>query len=213
MPHTAPTTVIGFDIQKFITKVNESGVLKPTKWLFTTVVPPGLKLADNLKAAQDISFWATASSVPGQTFMTQDILRFGYGAVAKYPYMPSFQPLQVTFICDGLGTEWTFFKEWMNMIIYSQGKQSNQGIRSSNPNNPNQLLYEGSYPADYLVDSSEIAAFVDSGEEILRIQLREAYPCSVSDMKMDWNDKGGPASFNVVFMYTDWTLLPKQNNP
>lgn len=213
MPHKAPTTITGFDLKEFISKVNESGVLKPTKWLFTTTVPLGVPLGANINATRDIRFWATASSVPGQTFITQDILRYGYGAVAKYPHMPSFQPLQVTFICNGLGTQWKLFKEWQNLIIYSQSGQGNQGIRGSNPNDPRQLLYEVSYPSDYWVNSAEIAAFVDSGEEILRVQLREAYPCSVSDMKMDWNDKGGPASFNVVFLYTDWTILPPNPNP
>lgn len=206
MPHKAPTRVPGFNIQTFIAKLNDAGVLKPTKWQFFTSIPPGLKQGPNKQGAEDVKFWAMAASIPGQTFLTQDILRYGYGAAAKYPYMPSFQPLQVTFICDGLGTEWTFFKEWMNMTIYYEGLPDN--IRRASKNDPRQLLYEVSYPQDYLAATVEISAFVDSGEEILRIGLREAYPCSVSDMKMDWTDKGGPASFNVVFYYTDWTLIP-----
>lgn len=215
MPHSAPSLITGFNIAEFSAQIQTKYVLKPTKWCMQTAVPAGLigKSEDITAAARELKFWAATASIPGVTFATHDVFRYGYGVPVKYPYSPAFAPMQVTFICDGLGQEWKFFKDWLNIVIFYQGAlQGSQGITGANPNNPNQVLYEVGYPEDYNMDYMTFTAFVDSGEEILKIQLREAYPCSVSDMKMDWNDKGGPSSFNVVFNYTDWTYFPKTQN-
>lgn len=200
----------GFDIASFRAIVAQAGILKPTKWMFSTTVPAGLNSSFATNAARNIQYWASSATVPGATLVTHDTMRYGYGVAVKRPYSPAFGPMQLGFMSDGLGASWTFFKQWINLII---NFDNSQGITSSGSfvNGNARRVYEVAYADDYTVDCV-VSAFVDSGEEILRIVLRDAYPLAVSDMRMDWGDNSGVARFNVSMFFTDWyqVVLPMQ---
>lgn len=192
--------LVGFDIAKFNSVVNEAGILKPTKWMFSTTVPNGLMNNGDfaLQAARNVQFWASAATIPGATMVTHDTMRYGYGVAVKRPYSPAFGPMQIEFTADGMGAEWTFFKQWLNLIIEYDARS---GVYSM-PNGT-KYVYEVAYAEDYTVDCV-VSAFVDTGEEVLRVILREAYPIALSDMRMDWADTGGAARFRVSMHFVDW---------
>src|ERR1017187_5243721 len=181
--HQAPTTLMGFDIAKFRAIVEEAGVLKPTKFKFSTTVPSGLIGSEDSSfisnAARNVQFWASSATLPGAVMVTHDTMRYGYGVAVKRPYSPGFGPLQIGFLADGMGANWTFFKKWINLVI---NFDASKGITSSSRlvNGNAQRVYEVAYPDDYTVDAV-VSAFVDSGEEVLRIALRDAYPAALSD--------------------------------
>lgn len=197
-----PGIKYGFDVAKFNAFVNEAGVLKPTKWLFSTTVPKGL-LNDNFvwNAARNVQFWASSATIPSAQVVTHDVMRYGYGVAVKRPYSPGFGPMTIGFTADGMGSQWSFFKQWLNLTINFDGSKGIRGQQTFN--GKQQELYEVSYADDYTVDAV-VSAFVDTGEEILRIVLREAYPLGISDTRLDWADTGGPARFNVMMHFIDW---------
>jgi len=209
-PPQSRDELYGFDIGRFRSILGEADILKPTKWMFSTTVPQGLvnRGAFPTNAARNLQFWASAAAVPGAILVTHDTMRYGYGVAVKRPYSPAFTPLQITFTADGLGASRTFFNQWINLIIPFNLKDGidspgNQ-ISGISGGGGYQQAYEVAYPDDYTVDTATVSAFVDTGEEILRIIMRQAFPVAVSDQRHDWADVGGPARFNVIMQFTDW---------
>lgn len=200
MVDRSPGIQYGFDLAQFNAFVNEAGVLKPTKWMFSTQVPNGMTGENfSLNAARNVQFWASSVNMPGATMVTHDVMRYGYGVAVKRPYSPGFGPMQIGFTADGMGATWTFFKQWLNLVINFDNRQAN--MTASNARG--QAVYEVAYADDYTVDCV-VSAFVDTGEEVLRLVLREAFPLSLSDTRLDWADTGGAARFNVNMHFIDW---------
>src|ERR1035437_10701017 len=117
--HQPPTNLMGFDIAKFRAIVEESGLFKPTKFMFSTTVPSGLIGSEDSSfisnAARNVQFWCSSATIPGAVLVTHDTMRYGYGPAIKRPYSPGFGPMQLGFTSDGMGASWTFFKKWINL--------------------------------------------------------------------------------------------------
>jgi len=204
--HSDPKTIFGFNIDNFRSIVGEAGVLKPTKFLFSCTPPLGLVGGQNnqfvTNAARNLQFWASTATIPGIEMITHEVRRYGHGPSAKKPWSSAFSPIQITFNSDGLGATWTFFKQWINLAQSFDMSKGVGGVETKIGGGV-QSTYEGSYPDDYTVDIV-VSAFVDTGEEILRVVMRSAYPILVGDTHMDWGDNGTLAKFSVAFDYVDW---------
>lgn len=154
-------------------------------------------------------FWCTEAMLPGLDLAVAPILQYGYGAPEKRPVgKPQFGECQITINCDAKGTQWTFFKKWLEIINNFDTSEGIDGIGgdigaglggTAGINDP----YEVSYKEDYL-SFAVISMYSDNGDEILTVVLNECYPISLSNLRLDWGQTDSIAKFGVALTYRDW---------
>lgn len=203
---------VGFNIETFRQTFNNTGgFVKPSKFMIYLTPPPKMTTGPlssfGTQGAEGVQFFCQASVLPGIEAKAFEATRYGYGATQRLPFGPGFGPVPLTIMTDGAGLEWTFFKQWMNLII---SFDMSKGI--INPNASGTYPFELGYLIDYAVNV-DVIQFNDNGEEILEVTLRNAYPLGLSETKLDWSENN-VGRFTVFLTYQDWfqtNLGPQQS--
>ena len=151
---------------------------------------------------RELSFLYDAVSVPGIAYQTDDIRSSGYGNIEKRPYATIYQDVTLNFFCDNDGLVVDFMHKWLQAVFNFNDKSSPDSI-SNRGLPPNTFAY----PKDYF-GTIEIVQYFDEDEdqkEVFSIQLQEAYPISMGDIQLDWNNQDTLTKIAVTFTYTYWT--------
>lgn len=196
-----------FNIDLFKAGLEQKGVLKPSKFLVQINPPAGISSLDYnfaTDSARDISFWCTATSIPGIQLNTYDVRRYGYGMESKKPFSASVLPVRMNILLDGKSQNWLFFRSWIKTIFNFEMEQgiNYAGIQLSTGQ---MQPYELSYVQDYVV-GMRISQFNDAGDEVISVVLRDAYPAAITNIEIDWNQQNQLIYFNAVIVYTDWWI-------
>lgn len=156
---------------------------------------------------RDMEFWAESVMLPDVSLMTHNqAARYAVGPYENRPYNVAFQPIQATFINDGLGDNWTFFSEWINMIFnhdMSMGINTPTGLVTTGLGNLAYTPYELAYKDEYAVDV-QIEVFNAVGDVTQRVSMRDAFPMMLNMSPFNWQDNNSYSRFNVTFAYTDY---------
>lgn len=168
--------------------------------------------SQSFSAMQNVStemmFWAAQTSFPGLDVNLASITAFGYGATEKRPTVPTFGECQIIFNCDAVGTQWQFFKNWLDFI--ANFDSAINGVSSTGSfNNPQQATYEISYKEDYM-STVIIQTYADNGQPNIALGLNETYPISLGNIQLDWGIQDQIAKFSVVFTFRDWYQVSSQ---
>ena len=121
------------------------------------------------------------AQLPGRTFATAD--QRTYGPVEKYPYLTTYNDLDLTFIVSGDMKEKYFFDDWFEYV---------------NPKNTNNFRYKEEYSTDLLINQYDLSNNLTYSARIIR-----AYPMSINQMDLDWSTDGYH-KLMVTFAYTRW---------
>ena len=151
---------------------------------------------------RELSFLCDAVSVPGISYQTDEIRSSGYGNIEKRPYATIYQDVTLNFFCDNDGLVVDFMHKWLQAVFNFNDKSSPDSI-SNRGLPPNTFAY----PKDYF-GTIEIVQYFDEDEdqkEVFSIQLQEAYPISMGDIQLDWNNQDTLTKIAVTFTYTYWT--------
>jgi hypothetical protein len=139
--------------------------------------------------------------------MTGDIRRYGYGPIEKNPYVSHHNDPNFQFIADGKMAIWTYFQQWMKLIInydMRAGIMGRTGVGAPGGERArDQLPYEIAYKEDYAVDV-EVILYSWEGEKRQKIVLREAYPIFVGDIPLNWDDVNRYVQIPVTLTMFDW---------
>jgi len=185
---------MAFNIRDMMGSMNASGGLTKTSKFFAEVYPPK-SLAVNPK----LFFLCEAATLPGISFQTDEIRMPGYGNVEKRPYAPIVQDINLTFFNDSNGLVLSFFHKWAQSIF---NFNSNMGPDSSTrTGQPQNTL---NYPNEYL-GIVEISHFDDSGEQVIKYSLQDAYPIAIGDVNVDWGQSDQLIRVPITFTYKYWT--------
>ena len=122
-----------------------------------------------------------ASQLPGRTFATAE--QKTYGPVEKYPYLTTYNDLELTFMVGGEMKEKKLFDEWMELV---------------NPQSTNNFGYKNDYST-----TIQINQYDQSGLLKYQASVSEAYPISVNQLDLDWSSDGYH-KLSVTFAYTYW---------
>jgi hypothetical protein len=193
--------LMAFNIHELSAEVANRGVLRPGKGLAEITVPQGLINAGLGQIGSALKLYCEGFNIPGVQIQTTDNRHYGYGSIEKKPLVPVFPDLILSFRHDGLGEVFTFFKEWMQLIIPFDLKDSGDLSERSGPLNA--LPFETSYKRDYAVDLI-LTAFNDAGGAAIRNRFRDAFPIYMSDTPFKWSSKNEYSKFEVVFAYYTW---------
>ena len=151
---------------------------------FDVAIPVPLTLTPYLSSARSLVYRCENAQLPGRTFSTME--QKTYGPVEKYPYLSTYNDIDLTFIVDDDMSQKLFFDGWMNYI---------------NPQYNNNFRYKGDYSTIITVNQYDVTNALTYS-----VNLYDAYPISMNQMDVSWSDEGFH-KISVTFAYTYW-----QNN-
>ena len=151
---------------------------------FDVEIPVPLTLIPYLSSAKSLKYRCETAQFPGRTFATTE--QKTYGPIEKFPYLNTYNDLDLTFIVDDDMNQKVFFDAWMSYI---------------NPLYNNNYRYKGDYATTLVINQYDV-----SGEKTYSINLNEAFPISMNQMDLNWGDDSYH-KLSVTFAYTYW-----QNN-
>jgi hypothetical protein len=151
---------------------------------FDVEIPVPLTLIPYVSSARSLKYRCETAQFPGRTFATTE--QKTYGPIEKFPYLNTYNDLDLTFIVDDDMSQKVFFDAWMSYI---------------NPLYNNNMRYKGDYATTIVVNQYDV-----SGEKTYSINLVEAFPISMNQLDLNWGDDSYH-KLSVTFAYTYW-----QNN-
>jgi hypothetical protein len=193
--------MVGFNIDNFISSINANSVMRNNKFLVRIPTPNGFGAQKILnETGKYLELWCDSANLPSAMLGSESVRRYGYGHEEKRPTTIQVNDMNLTFISDGRAAIWTFFQQWIR-LIYNYDMSS--GLLKSNGVTTNMNAMDLSYKSDYAVDI-ELFVFTETGQQLLSVILREAYPMSLGDVQLNWSDTNNIAKIPVSFTFFDW---------
>ena len=140
-----------------------------------------LVLIPYISGARILNLRCENAQLPGRTFATTE--QKTYGPIEKYPYMTTYNDIDLTFIVDDDMQQKVLFDAWLNFI---------------NPSYNNHIRYKQEYATILTVNQYDVMNKLSYS-----VSLYDAYPISVNQMDLDWNGDGYH-KLGVTFAYTYW---------
>lgn len=137
-----------------------------------------------LSSAKSLKYRCENANLPGRTLSPTE--QKTYGPIEKYPYLSTYNDMDLTFIVDDDMSQKLFFDGWLNYI---------------NPQYSNNIRYKGDYATIITINQYDV-----TNQLSYSINLYDAYPISMNQMDLDWAGDG-LHKLVVTFAYTYW-----QNN-
>jgi hypothetical protein len=126
-----------------------------------------------------LSAFCEKTQLPGYQFQT-DVQRI-YGPGFKFPHMPEWSDITMTFFCGADMKEKFFFDAWMNMVMDPISNNFN---------------YRTEYACNIFIDQYDVLDTVQ-----YEITLWGAYPISVSPISLSYEETNTVMSMEVTFNY------------
>lgn len=155
---------------------------RPHRFDVDIIVPPVIEafLGDS-NIGRGLKFRCETAQLPSRTLATVD--QKTYGPIEKYPYLTTYNDLDLTFIVDGDMKQKYIFDTWLEYI---------------NPAYTNNFKYKDEYSTIITVNQ------YDSENKLTYVaDFYEVYPISVNQLDLDWSSDGYH-KLTVTFAYTRW---------
>ena len=156
---------------------------RPNK--FDVNIPVPLTLIPYVNNARSLNYRCESANLPGRSLATTE-QKIGSNPVEKYPYLTTFNDMQLTFMVDDDMSQKVFFDAWLNFI---------------NPQYNYNFRYKGDYATVITVNQYDVTNQISYS-----CNLYDAYPVSIEALDLDWA-VDGYHKLRVTFAYTYW-----QNN-
>ena len=150
---------------------------------FDVNIPIPLTLIPYIKSAKNLVYRCENASLPGRALATTE-QKIGSNPVEKYPYLTSYNDIDLTFIVDGDMQQKIFFDAWMNYI---------------NPTYNYNFRYKGDYATTIQINQYDVENKISYS-----INLYDAYPVAMNQLDLDWSSDS-PHKLSVTFAYTRWS--------
>jgi hypothetical protein len=150
---------------------------------FDVNIPIPLTLIPYIKSARNLVYRCESANLPGRTMMTLD-QKIGSNPIEKYPYISTYNDLDLTFIVDGDMQQKIFFDAWMNFI---------------NPTYNYNFRYKGDYSTTIQINQYDVENKISYS-----VNLFDAFPISMNQLDLDWSSDN-PHKLSVSFAYTRWS--------
>jgi hypothetical protein len=149
---------------------------------FDVNIPIPLTLIPYIKSARNLVYRCENANLPGRNLMTTE-QKIGSNPIEKYPYMTSYNDINLTFLVDGDMQQKIFFDAWLNYI---------------NPSYNYNFRYKSDYATVMTINQYDVTNKVSYS-----INLYDAYPIAVNQLDLDWSSDS-PHKLSVTFAYTRW---------
>lgn len=155
---------------------------RPNRFDVSIVVPPVLSVfAGQPNANRTLKYSCENAQLPSRTFATTE--QKTYGPIEKFPYLTTYNDLDLTFIVDSEMNQKKIFDTWLEYI---------------NPAFTNNFKYKADYATFLTVNQYDA-----QNKLIYVVDFFECYPISTNQMDLDWS-ADGYHKLTVTFAYTRW---------
>ena len=191
---------MAFNVNEMLGTINGVGGLTKSSKFIVRITPPASLRGLN---STDFQFLCDSAALPGISMQTDEIRMSGYGNIEKRPYAPIFQDVNLTFFCDSNARVLKFFQQWVQSVYAFNDNSNPNGVVKTLP--PNTFAYPKDYFGIVEIEHYDDSGPGQSGEGIVLYSLNEAYPVSIGDIALDWNNENQLTKIPITFSYTWWT--------
>jgi len=168
-------------------EITKRGVQQSNLGIAMISMPKIMQKRYNLRqTVMSVMNYVEAFNVPGRALQTSEHRRQGVGPMYRMPVGSTTQnTTTLTLISDGEGKFYKFFYLWMASIVRTEGMKKSWDT----PDSHGTLPYEVSYFNEY----ASTVKFIEANTRmdiITETELLGAYPVSISEKQMNWNNTG-----------------------
>lgn len=156
---------------------------------FDVQIATPLIMIPYVSTAKNLTYRCENAHLPGRTFATAE-QKIGSNPVEKYPYITTYNDIDLTFIVSDDMNEKTFFDNWLELI---------------NPSYSYNYQYKSNYATVITVNQYD-----NQNALSYQVNLFDAYPVSMNQLDLDWSTEGHH-KLTVTFAYTKWQNNSLQN--
>jgi hypothetical protein len=154
-----------------------------------------------------MKFRIDQTSVPGVSILSGDHPIYGVGPTQKMPYGAFFHDITFSILLDKKADLWQFWYNWVRYIFEFNGTEPNSrnfniagGVGSERT-----PAFTTRYKDDYS-STMQIVMYDTNGNVVQRINLYEAFPSSVREIPLSWNDHGDLLRIAVSITYSNFSI-------
>lgn len=140
---------------------------------------------------------------PSASLLSIDTNRYGIGPTQKMPYGAQFFDISFSVLVDRNTDLWDFWYNWINGIFNFNGQEPNGNNVFEGGRIP---TYTTEYKDEYSTNMM-IVIYSDTGETIKTINLYEAFPSSIREVQLRWNDNNRLMYLYLTVTYSSYTIV------
>ena len=222
---------MAFNIQNFASEIKRNGTLQTNRFEVRISRPRaflrGGPIEENNQFLWNtIRLRAEQINLPGFDAATYDNRRYGVGPTFKVATGVQAKETTMSFIETGKNDIFKLFYDWTNLIVDYESYRN-----SSNISVP--TIFATGYKEDIIAETIEIRVYNNTGVgsgpniptpgglslpvantvqqplPIARVYLVDAFPISVADTSLSWNDNNTLLKVNVTFAFSSWYMSPR----
>jgi hypothetical protein len=209
-----------FDIQSFRSELLENGAL-PTHSYLVTFSPFRMGFPENAPLTQFVTqkrntliLRCENIILPTPSLLEEEnIRRYGYGPVEKFPYGVQFSDVTMTWLVDKNSELIDFMHQWMNTIVMHDSP-STMMSPSLDPSKQrldltNYSPYEVGYKDSYANPIVRIYIYNRQLETVIEYEMYDVFPMNIQSMNLAWADENQDQKLTVTFAYTNMRVNAK----
>lgn len=190
-----PSSTAAGKMNNFISEVRNRSVARTNLFDVSLSIPPVMNGRVFSAIGPALSLWAESSQLPGFNVQTDSVKRYGIGPQESVPYSIQTNDLTFNFIGDGKGAVQKYFYEWMHRIV-----RGDEDVRAQTVSGTGLAPYEVEFKDQYACTIT-ITSYNEQGQPVLIYELYDAFPKTMPDISMSWNDNSSFMQFGVTFSY------------
>lgn len=209
---------MAFNIDRFKSNIDSFGYLKPSHFEVGVQVPQfmnGAFLNNNgrLNSTNSLNeilrYRIDQVKVPGASLMSAEVPVYGVGPNQKMPYNSYLHDTSFSVLIDKNSDLWHFWYNWVRYAVEFNGTESTGSLVGTQNRIPS---FNVRYKDDYS-STMQIIVYNQEGEISSRVNLYEAFPSSVREIPLAWNDVGDLMRLSVSVTYANYSIENSQIRP
>lgn len=187
---------MAFNIAEFSAQLSKHGLAKNNLFFTRITLPPSLKALEDNIPSRELSFLCKSTTLPSVDLDVVDIMSQGFGKSEKRPTNIHTGSLSLQFMMDSNFSTMKYFHRWMQSIV-NYNSYDGYFVKDADDKYPYEFEYKENYAA-------EIEILVFSGndaDKVYRYRLGNAYPFSIGDINVAWENNGELMTLPVGFEF------------
>lgn len=190
-----------FNIQNFISHINQTGTLKNNSFEVRIAMPEmlraGIQGIVGRQTEDMIRLRAEKVTLPGINMDMTETKRYGVGPVSKAPTNVNYTNINIEFLETQNQQIYKLFYEWVTTTFDFTGAGGGR--------NPPVPRYNTEYARYYSTDMT-IDVYRQDSQRVSRIRVIDAFPISISDKSLSWSDNNSTNKVDVAFQFKEWLI-------
>jgi hypothetical protein len=206
-----------FNVNSFKQNLDFFGYIKNNKFEVFVQAPKFLqnkymKINDRETSIKDINnllrFRIDQVRTPSASLLSIDTNRYGIGPTQKMPYNAQYFDTTFSILLDRNTDLWDFWYNWINGIFNFNGEEPNGNNIFNGGRIPNYTIeYKDEYSTNMM-----IVIYNDVGETVKTINLYEAFPSSMREIQLAWNDNVNLMRVAITVTYSSYSIVGSNIN-